>query len=137
MSTVKLVPNQPSFCVYQTANQTTTHGQGFNFTATQTNVGGHFSLANNRFTCPVAGTYYFCFYQLTQADGSAGDVRFKKNGSDIEAAYGYGVSGHTGHKQATLSVVITLAVNDYVSIGSIGTNNWNDRHGNFSGFLIG
>jgi len=131
------MPNQPSFCAYQTASHTTTNGQIYNFTALQTNVGNSFSLSDDRFTAPIGGTYYFSFYQLTGNDASSGDIRFLKNGVAIEAAYGYGVAGHTGHKQATLNIVITLAANDYCQIMSIGTNVWNDRHGNFSGFLIG
>tara|TARA_R100001510_G_scaffold28839_1_gene25511 strand:+ start:1180 stop:1929 length:750 start_codon:yes stop_codon:yes gene_type:complete len=131
------MPNQPSFCAYQTASHTTTNGQIYNFTALQTNVGNSFSLSGDRFTAPIGGTYYFSFYQLTGNDASSGDIRFLKNGAAIEAAYGYGVVNHTGHKQATLNIVITLAANDYCQIMSIGTNVWNDRHGNFSGFLIG
>ena len=130
------MPYQVAFSAYQTASYGTTAGASLTWSATHLNRGNCFNTSNGTFTAPVAGAYCFQFYQLTQNDSTSGDVRININGAVVDGHYGYG-GNFTSHKQATLSCVLQLSANDAVKITSLGSNNWNDRHGGFSGFLIG
>ena len=130
------MPYQVAFSAYQTASYGTSANATLTWSATHVNRGNCFNTSNGTFTAPVAGAYCFQFYQLTANDTTSGDVRININGSVVDGHYGYG-GNFQGHKQGTLSCVLQLSANDAVKITSLGANNWNDRHGGFSGFLIG
>ena len=129
-------PYQVAFSAYQTASYNTAANATLTWSATHVNRGNCFNTSNGTFTAPVAGAYCFQFYQLTANNTTSGDVRININGAVVDGHYGYG-GNFQGHKQATLSCVLQLSANDAVKITSLGSNNWNDRHGGFSGFLIG
>lgn len=129
-------PNQPAFSAYQIASYTTSDTNGLTFNYTHVNRGNHFSTSTGHFTAPITGAYAFHFYQLTSSNTSAGDVRIRINNAVVDGHYGYGANINA-HKQSHIHCVLQLAANDVIAITSVGTNNWNDRHGGFSGFLIG
>ena len=130
------MPYQVAFSAYQTASYSTTANANLTWSATHVNRGNCFNTSNGTFTAPVAGAYCFQFYQLTQNNTSSGDARININGAVVDGHYAYG-GNFSGHKQSTLSCVLQLSANDAVKITSLGGQDWNDRHGGFSGFLIG
>lgn len=131
-------PNQVCFNAYRSTAYSTSGNGTTNLVWDQTHVnrGSVYNTSTGRFTAPVAGAYYFMAYQLTGNDASTGDVRVCLNGNVLAGNYGYG-SNTTNHKQMRVSTLLQLAVNDFVEIRSWGSQNWNDAHGGFCGFLIG
>jgi hypothetical protein len=133
-----LMPNQPAF--YAMMNNTTfTSTQAIIFEDVYVNRGSHYNPANGRFTAPVAGTYHFSANFLKRS--GAGRLLFHKN----DVYYGSGNSqvyqGTTSEIPMAATIIITLAVNDYINV--IGQIDSGDIYGNanshngFSGFLIG
>jgi hypothetical protein len=132
------MPYQPAF--YAMMNNTDITGTAYIvFEDVYVNIGGHYNSSNGRFTAPIAGTYSFSFNGLKR--NGSGRLSLHKNGT----YYGSGTS--QTYSEATLAdnhaatVIITLAVNDYVQVNA--SNNAGDVYGNanshngFSGFLIG
>ena len=131
------MPYQVAFCAYQQSSYTVNAGEYLNYSVTHVNRGNCFSTSTNLFTAPVAGAYAFHFYQLTNNSAFNGDVRVAKNGTVVDGVFGYG-GNFTGHKQANVHCVLQLAANDTVGVYALNnSSSWNDRHGAFSGYLIG
>ena len=132
-----LTPLRPSFCAY--ANTTSGYSDSpLRYDATVNNVGGGYSTSTYRFTAPVAGTYFFSYSAWTPS-ASTTRCGFYKNGSPVgNATYPIGTRNQAGaFENDSSSLVITLALNDYIDIrcydGAVsifGTNY-------FLGYLIG
>jgi hypothetical protein len=100
------VSQRPSFDVASSVGVANGNKQTYN--TIYNNVGGHFSDANDRFTCPVAGHYFF--YATTIKDGSKASnvcrVYIMKNGS----------TGWVGSRHLRLSEGATYGTNGIIGI---------------------
>jgi len=132
-----LTPLRPSFCAY--ANTTSGYtGSPLQYDATVNNVGGGYSTSTYRFTAPVAGTYFFS-YSIWTNDSTVTRCGFYKNGTAVgNATYPIGTRNqNSASENDSGSLVITLALNDYIDVRCyagqpqiFGTNY-------FLGYLIG
>jgi len=131
------MPYQPAFSAYNGPGPgITSAAYALAFTSGVTNVGGHYSTSTYRFTAPVAGTYFFMHNAMS--NGGYNRTRYKKNGAYVGNEF---FSGNVGYTNLVGSIVLTLAVNDYVQVwNDVGGNGQGDVHADyraFSGFLIG
>jgi hypothetical protein len=132
-----LTPLRPSFCAYP--NTTSGYsGSPLQYDTTVNNVGGGYSTSTYRFTAPVAGTYFFS-YSIWTSNATTTRCAFYKNGTAIgNGTYPIGTRNQAGSSENDSgSLIITLAINDYIDIrcyaGAVeifGTNY-------FLGYLIG
>ena len=112
-----------------------------NFTTTYVNVGGHYSTSTFRFTAPVAGSYLFYTNFIKNNEGSTtGRRRFLKNGSVVNGGrhIRLGAEGSNNYDWGSMSQIITLAVNDYITVDHFaGTTYGTNEYDSFGGYLIG
>ena len=107
------------------------------------NVGGHFNTSNYRFTCPIAGRYFFHLHmgilRISSGTGAAYPT-LRVNGGNNEYSY-VNFQSAPSYATAHISVLKNLAVNDYVDVaftgGSYGTYYGGFAELTFSGFLVG
>ena len=134
-------PNHPAFQALAMGSNHANSGGYIDFTHTLLNAGNHFSLSNNRFIAPVAGTYHFHFHAfIDQANTNTGQIAFYKNGN--YSFSGYEIRNYHTHRNAAygptmvLTATIGLAANDYMQVFT--TINLHANAGNyFGGHLIG
>ena len=115
------------------------------FDDARTNVGNHYNTSDGKFTAPVAGTYAFFFYAMSNFQVSNVNiaVEFWKNGSYIGDASPLGrQSSDYMHGQISGHIILTLAVNDYIQVKNAGGTDatlymTGNAHNEFSGHLIG
>lgn len=130
-----------SFTVFKTVDQTVAIGTILTWDGKLTDTHNAFDLAQERFTAPIAGQYYFHADVLSDDVVTPHGVQFFKNGvATGMRSYG-GANGGEIHRQATLSAVIELAAGDYVDVRSVYPNSQiygqpHDIHTRFSGFLL-
>lgn len=136
-------PNRPSFLAYNvTFNQNVLNDAVIAMTGTYDNNGNHYNTTNSRFVAPVAGKYFFWASLLagSTAASYSGDGRFWKNGVNSQMAF-Y-ASGDTTIviRKSVGMAIINLAVNDYVEVRSVGTNQYwgsaTTAHTQWGGFLL-
>lgn len=139
------MPNQPAFHVNSSIGTTQSSGvtyigsngtSGMQGNQVVTNVGNHFTVADGKWTVPVAGRYhlYLDWTPSTSTQGSGGYIT--KNGSMITyQMYAYSVA----YNGASVSITVDLAANDYVQGIVAHYNNVSSGvyHGGFGGFMIG
>jgi hypothetical protein len=135
-------PNTPAFSV----NSRQITGFYSNVTVVYKNVahnnGGHYSTTTGRFTAPVAGRYFFSASGIaSSASGGNAQLTLTRNNGSIQGVY---IDLISAFIPVTVTAVIDLAVNDYVSVlANASVAAWYDNGGsvveynNFSGFLIG
>lgn len=131
-----LKPNQPMFFVVNDAGATTSATNKITFNTVVNNVGSHWSAANNRFTAPVSG-YYFFSHSILNSTAVAMYVTYYKNGSALASnQFPRGYAGTTQYTSNDASGFISLAANDYIEAWCTGgvVHNY---HVNFSGYLVG
>lgn len=112
------------------------------FNAVAYNVGSMYSTSTGRWTAAIAGYYRFSFCGLSRYLTTTPNMRWYKNGAD----FGYG-AGHFNqgtvsgvyHLQIACSVIIYLAVNDYVNFQIVGDGFYgsNAIHCSASCFFLG
>ncbi|MDA8928879.1 complement C1q domain-containing protein [Gammaproteobacteria bacterium] len=132
------MPYQPCFDAAGVAGGD--NGQ-INFTTAYINVGGHYSTSTYRFTAPVAGNYLFYtnFIKNNQPT-TTNRRRFLKNGSAFNGGrhIRLGGEGDNSYDWGSISQIITLAANDYVTVDHYGGNTYgNNEYDSFGGYLIG
>ena len=124
------MPYQPAFM----ASGGTFHSDGVTFQGVTVTVnnGSHFSTTTGKFTAPVAGLYTFTF-DLTTNDTNAHFADIYKNGSLVG---GHMLTYGVVYQEASNSVILSLAVGDYVTAGRRGST-YGVYNAHFSGHLIG
>ena len=107
------------------------------FEDVMTNVGSHYDSITGKFTCGVAGTYFFAFNIQRQATSLNPHISLRLNGDIIVSVYNNAVGSRD---QVSNSAVVHLNVGDQVwlelsssSNGALG-DSW--RYNSFSGFLL-
>jgi len=111
------LPAQPSFRAIGTNNAFATTSP-IPFPSVQHNIGSHFSTGTNKFTAPIAGAYEIHVhigYIAVQSNAGNGQVDIRVNGTT--KAYSYtNLPAATGYIPCSVSLLIELAVNDYVTV---------------------
>ena len=136
-------PNHPSFQVSRNQSSWSVNaGTKFDWDLVEHNTGSHFSVSNDRFTAPVAGTYQFNFSIIWYHQTLANEwVSLRKNGSrftggDVHFSANFSIArwDHTAY-----SASVYLSSGDYVEMfNGGGTISY---HGStwaqWSGYLVG
>jgi len=108
------------------------------FNVETTNLGSHYSTSTGRFTAPIAGTYRFesAGHRSTE-DSDAATIVIYKNGSTVlSRSY---VKNAGRRSRCLVTVIATLAANDYITIATTGDDFWAGDNGGiyFQGQLLG
>ena len=135
-----LMPSQPSFRAIGTTDSFATTSP-IPFASVQHNIGSHFSTDTNKFTAPIAGTYSFHVhigYIAVESSAGNGQVNMTVNGTS--KAYSYtNLPAATGYIPCSVSLLIQLAANDYVTVTYSAANAryyGNGLECQFSGHLV-
>jgi hypothetical protein len=92
------------------------------FNSVAYNVGSMYNSSNGRWTASVAGYYQFTYSGLSRFGTNIPNNRWNKNGSDFGwGACHFNMGTVTGmyHLQMATSLIIYLAVNDYVEFNVV------------------
>ena len=138
---------QPAFMARSNAGNngdTWEAGQNILFQTIATNVGGHYSASNGRFTAPIAGFYHFNFTSFAYNGGlipstSTATAMLSLNGTNLIALV-YSRIDATNYASSSGSASLYLSANDYVNIKSQSQGFYADSSNlycHFSGFLVG
>ena len=79
--------------------------------------GGNYAVGNGRYTAPSDGHYLF-FSQAFKTGAAGTDYYFKKNGSAVIGANGWGYNGDSNQNQLIITAILDLDANDYIQIHS-------------------
>jgi len=129
-------PNTPMFDVSSSVSVAATNRQTFN--AVYVNRGGYF--ANNRFTTPIAGSYYFTFATIKSASATATVVRayLYKNGAALYNSRHLRLSEGANYGDGSCSWLVDLNVNDYIEVWmGAGASHPSHEYTWFNGFYLG
>lgn len=145
-----LSPSNPAFTAQINGNSDATYSSGSNipFNVTGYNRGSNFNTSTYAFTAPVAGAYLFsASLYLTSSSGFTSNYQFGivKNGSfptfgglDNTAVANASPNGNGGTVEATVTVVLNLAVGDTVAVQPRSASlRVYQGHCYFTGCLIG
>ena len=82
------------------------------------NQGSVYDTSNGRFTAPVNGIYELSPCLLQDDDGTVGhlDIRFRKNGTDINLGSNPYSSNDTLYHQVSYTRLFELSANDYLQL---------------------
>ena len=133
-------PYQPCFDV--ASNQGVSQNNYQTFNIQYHNVGGHFSLSNNRFTAPVSGLYQFFATTIksSSASGSVSRVYIYVNGSVANGNRHVRLSeGSNYGSNGVGSWIISMSAGDYAQVwmGSGGSGSHSSsEYTYFNGYLL-
>ena len=125
------VLKQPSFLV--NGSPTLTSGDIHSFSNILHNVGSHYVNSTGRFTAPVAGRYLFTAGIWAQASSNNWMQIRINNAGDWAGFHVHNTSASSG----SVSVVLSMAANDYASINCYYNVQGSTPRNYFSGILIG
>ena len=131
---------QSAFTVTKLTPQSANQGDILTFDQAETNLGSHFSLISNKFTCEIPGTYVFMFTIATHNLGQHPGIDLVKDGARI-------VRAHTRNtdrdfQQSSQAAVLQLEVGNQVWLQWIENyaayEVWSDPYKmtSFTGFLL-
>lgn len=129
-------PSTPMFDVSSSVSVAATNRQTFN--AIYVNRGNYF--ANNRFTAPVAGAYFFTFSTIKSASSTTTVVRsyLYKNGAALYNNRHLRLSEGTNYGEGSCSWLVQLNVGDYVEVWiGAGASHPSHEYTWFNGFYLG
>ena len=134
-----LTPARPAFLARRNGTGFTVDGAYFPFDSTSVeggfDIGSNYDTTNYKFTCPVAGVYFFSFYAIFQVSGAA-KPKLRKNGSDHYQSYAS--DGNDTWNTCHLNVHVNAAANDYFQIYvSDDLQTYGNSWAGFSGHLVG
>jgi hypothetical protein len=135
---------KPCFAAYCSSSTTLPSGSATKvlFATEEFDSLSNYSTVNSRFTAPIAGKY--CFHVRVVVSGSLGanaELSVYKNGSKIKALY-YNVVDPAVTHTIDGSVVLSLAVNDYIEVfayndsGSSRTTSALQVYTQFAGYFV-
>ena len=102
------------------------------------NIGGHYSTANGRFTAPVSGSYWFSVtWQHHAPDGTSGGFVDLYRNNVGYYRYRAETTNVAGYQTTTVSGIIYLNTNDYVTCFANRLSAMHAHYTAFSGFLVG
>lgn len=103
--------------------------------------GGDFDLANNRFTAPVDGVYFFSFNVIMGASGSGtnNDIGYYQNGAFVTGTRLREDGDNTNWNGRTGVAILELDENDYIDVRLTAGSGYNNStaYSGFYGYLIG
>ena len=100
------------------------------------NVSSAFNATTGVFTAPVAGTYMFTVNAISNGVAASLEIFIQKNGATLSGSC-LRVGGAGNAQGAASTVIVTLAINDTISLYiNSGTTNTNSNFNGFSGRLI-
>ena len=131
---------QSAFSVYKTSRQDGNAGDVLTFNIERTNLGSHFSMGTNKFTCQVPGTYVFMFsilqYRVQDPDPF---IRLIKDGEKVAGTHVNDQSSNSFHHQMSNMAVLQLAAGNEVWLDfghTGGVYSDGNLFTSFSGFLL-
>ena len=126
---------ESAFTVYKTATQTAAaEHETVTFDAARVNIGNHFDLSSNRFTCQIPGTYFFTYSVFVRSNENP-DIYLVKDGIKITRARSQG----NDHIQMGSSTMLELEAGNQVwlQFWHVGERiEGSDGRCQFSGFLL-
>lgn len=130
------MPNQPAFFAAGLSANVTSGVVLWN-QSIPLNVGSCYSSSTGRFTAPVAGSYLISANGMCPSGGyMVGGIR--KNGGQICAFRTNDTGSNLNYAQASATIVINMAANDYIDVNITGgTLQGSTSEINFCGHLIG
>lgn len=137
-------PGQPAFIASSSGGtHTITPGNVIDFNVSVLDRSNNYNTSTYRFTAPVSGYYYF-YFQIYEQNGATGkSIALRKNGSQYninDVALTFQGSVNIGDHTMNLSILMNLAVNDYVDVAvRTGASNvqFYGGHSWFMGYLLG
>ena len=145
-----LTPARPSFYAYNSSNFGTGTGSGTKvvLNSTRHNTGNHYSTSTGKFTCPVAGLYFFHVSIQTVSQASAITYFSAEITATISSTERRFIGGWTEkygttntHHGNNTSVILEMGANDTVQMSHESQADvqimGDDRHTYLMGYLIG
>ena len=124
-----------AFTVYKTVSQTASaDNEVITFNVARVNIGNHFDLTSNRFTCQIPGTYFFSYSVFVRSSGNP-DIRLMKDGSQVARARNQG----NDRIQIGSSTMLELEAGNQVWLEFLNANEkieCCDATSQLSGFLL-
>jgi hypothetical protein len=140
------MPYQPAFQAQAVESDTNYGNVVLPYPGVILNQGGHYNNSTYRFTAPVAGVYCFSWdvWHSSSSNSGTGRAFIRKNGAYYKtSSYGSNAGLHArlgdtaADDDSSKTVLIALAVNDYVDIYNGADNITLFFSSGFSGFLVG
>ena len=130
-----------AFSVAKTSSQTGNRGDVLTFEFEESNIGGHFNMGTDKFTCQIPGTYVFMFTISMNGDTHDPSVDLVKDDDPIARVYiREDDSAGSEFLQGSQSMVVQLGVGNevWLRFGSTGEQVYSNSYKltTFSGFLL-